>query len=81
MADSNWLCVSDSGLEHLQDAPPGLRIHAPLLAGLLRMRLVDDAQRDAEGGRDVMVQLVDAERVAALAGPAARAETLEAVPA
>jgi len=61
------LCVADVGPEHLQDAPAGLRSHAPLLVGLLRMGFAG-----ADGG-EALIQLLDADAIAALAGTSARA--------
>lgn len=59
------LSVADVGVEHLQP-PQGLRQHAPLLAGLLRMGFADDA------GGEALVQVVDAEGLGALCGAAGR---------
>jgi len=56
------LSVADVGNEHLQAAPAGLRQHAPLLAGLLRMAWQDGAAGQA------LVQLVDVDALAALTG-------------
>jgi chemotaxis signal transduction protein len=58
------LCVADVGPEHLQDPPAGLRQHAPMLNGLLRM------QSSAEGEAEVLIQLIDADAITALAGAA-----------
>lgn len=66
------LSVADIGAEHLQPAPQGLRQHAPMLAGLLRMAFHDGAQDEA------LVQVVDAQALAALTG-AAQAREPEAV--
>ena len=58
------ISVADVGPEHLQDAPAGLRSHAPLLVGLLRMGLASPS------GGEVLVQLIDGGGIAGLAGPA-----------
>lgn len=58
--------VLDIGPEHLQPAPQGLRAHVPGLEGLLRVGLTaSDGQRG-----EALVQLVDAEALAALVVPA-----------
>jgi len=58
------LDVADVGREHLQLPPQGLRQHAPALSGLLRMAFGDEA------GGEALVQVVDADALAALCGVA-----------
>lgn len=57
--------VLDIGEEHLQPAPPGLRLHAPTLEGLLR---VATQAADGSTGED-LVQLLDADAVIARVVP------------
>lgn len=66
------LSVADVGAEHLQPPPQGLRLHAPTLAGLLRMGLQDG--RGAGSGSEALVQLVDAQALAALCGASTPAQ-------